>query len=213
MQGMHPRSAVLALIAAGSLAACIDTPADDSGGEASIDDATVFTETVISVGPDGKPTLERHAITAGEERRQNAARLRAQQGDVQMLAKIDWSCAWDSFWLYDTQFWMGNRICFKKSGDDVELAKYGRAVGNEVETWQIGEGSYFGGRDFTFGLVDNVNPGCPDGGLYSFQSWPYKSDRFDYNAPDSWPQNQHVVPPTPPACAGGWRLSIIRNYG
>ena len=146
MRSIH-RACILCVLAA----ACGGSPSTELDAAASppapvpATDADVFTETVVTLLPDGTSTSVTRPITAAEERA-IAAGIGAAPGTAQPLIQQDLGCT-SSFWLYDGTSYSGNRICFVGAGT-ASLASYPRQVcvpfhGCSWYTWQISSGSWY----------------------------------------------------------------------
>jgi hypothetical protein len=165
-------------------ACAVDSPApspvDDSSA---VDDDTVFTEQGVMVQPDGTLVVgEPHAITAGEQRAQNAEREwhpgpTTEAWGYTVISEstvVDDACSGTSVWMYDRTDFTGNRICFL-TGSGVAGADLGsivRRVGAFTFTWSIASGSIWPGNQ----LGEIHGP--------SWQIlWPSRGQRFAFTEP------------------------------
>ena len=164
--------------------ACAAPPAaDPDAAPPAIDppaDATVFTETHVTLLPDGSERVELAPITAAQERAQDEARAAwIATGRAPLLAQ-DPLCANASFWFYDKPELVGNRICFSGEGF-AQLSKYGRPtcgpVGCYWGNWSIAAGSIYAGTEKGW-LIDFTQPNPPDGGAFPqvlFAAWAHQN--------------------------------------
>jgi hypothetical protein len=91
-----------------------DPPAssEESGTEASNPDA-VYTQTIVSVTPEGRYEITHASITLAQQLAEHAVREAYRDGlSVADSSFIDPGCAGSSEWLYDQPGLVGNRICF-----------------------------------------------------------------------------------------------------
>jgi hypothetical protein len=153
-------AAVAAVAACAALSACLDAPETPTAPDPSVavptetpvPDETVFTETDVHLDADGQLVAsEPRAITAGEERAQNAVKEALSHGDVAAISQ-DVGCGSGSFWLYARTDWTGDRICFWGQGG-ADLRDYVRLrLGIDghyhiAGTWELPSGSFWAGSD------------------------------------------------------------------
>jgi hypothetical protein len=126
-------------------------------------DTDVFTETVVTLQPDGTSSTVARPITAAEERA-IAARIGTAHGTAEPLIQQDPSCG-SGFWLYDQPNYVGNRICFTGAGT-AALALYPRQVCNRWfgcrwYTWQITSGSWYDASAAS-GVLTSIPESAPE---------------------------------------------------